>query len=60
MSCTDCKHCWFDELVSNESENNYGSNKWVCEGRLNSGIANLKSFPFKKKMNCFEPKETDE
>jgi len=57
-SCFNCK--W---LTTYEIENGYGgylNGEFVaiCEGRKNSGISNLKYFPFKTEQKCCEINKT--
>jgi hypothetical protein len=52
-NCSTCKHSWYHEQSYGEVIYD-GPSGWVCDGHENPGIANLKSFPFKKEMDCFE------
>ena len=55
-SCVNCRWCWYDEASFGEAPYN-GHAGWVCDGRKNSGVANLKQFPFITQQACFQKRE---
>lgn len=55
QSCCYCRWCWYHEQSCGEVVYD-GPSGWVCDGRKNRGVANLKSFPFTSKQDCFSSK----
>ena len=47
-NCSTCKH------LKHESDGDFGEFKWVECSKFHN-YSNLKSFPFKKEMSCWEP-----
>jgi len=51
---TNCSTCWY--LGSDDDGSDYPSFSWlVCEKEEMQRVNNLKSFPFKKEMECWYP-----
>ena len=54
-SCVHCTWCWYHEASYGEVVSE-GPSGWVCDGRKNGGVANLKHFPFITQQACFQGK----
>jgi hypothetical protein len=52
-SCCDCKHLSYYDKDGYEDLSPEG---WIPCAHRNPGMVNLKSYPFKTKQPCFEPK----
>lgn len=54
-SCWNCENRWYNEHSPGEVTN-IGKEGHVCDGHKNSGVANLRSFPFRTEQPCYKQK----
>lgn len=58
-SCYHCKHLDYIDDTDSDGYTNQKNSGWYC-GFNAKPVYNLKSFPFKKPMECFERKVSNE